>query len=179
MSGAEPRLCAMRNTRLAGSGVLVATLLSHGLAGAAPAAKVDLGGVPLVFGRDALPEAEWFDIMKPLGADGRREATAILRTQAAMYPRGWLAALGLTAMGVFAGLADETDDGYREFDEDLGGYPYFGVWNGKSALAMAYYTDGQLPLTFHHEVFHHIDAASGSSTDDDARFAAAIGGDQR
>ena len=136
-------------------------------------------GAEVVFARADLPRGSWFDIMLPLDADQQREALVILQTNAAMYPAGWLGDLGLAGFGVFAGLADKDGDGFRTYDEDLGGYPYYGVWNGADGIAMAFYTPSQLPLTFHHEAFHHIDEASGTSDDDDARFAKAIAGTER
>jgi S1-C subfamily serine protease len=168
---------------------LLAALLALG-AGARPARagkRIDAAvaalsaqtGTAVVFTRDGLPDGAWFDVMRPLSAAQQREGLAILQQQAAMYPAGWLGDLGLAGLGVFAGLADTRDDGYRTYDEDLGGYPYYGVWNGADGIAMAFYTPGQLPLTFHHEVFHHVDEASGSSADDDARFAKAIAGTAR
>ena len=135
----------------------------------------DASGAELVFSRADLPRGGWFEQMPELDAAQRVDAARILVAEARHYPAGWLGALGLHQVGVFAGLASSDGDGFRPWDDELGGYRYFGLWNGKDAIAAAYYTDGQLPLTFHHEVFHHVDGSDGSSADD-ARFARAIDG---
>ncbi|MCA9269498.1 MAG: hypothetical protein KDA41_13550, partial [Planctomycetales bacterium] len=77
-------------------------------------------------------------------------------------------------------------DGFRPFDAELGGYRYYGIWNGDSGIAAAYYTDGQLPLTFHHEIFHHVDGTRAGVNDasrffasDDGEFREAIAGERR
>lgn len=133
-------------------------------------------GAALVFERDELPAGTWYDAMPALDGDARLAAARLLVREAGNYPAGWLGRLGLTRVGVFAALVSETGDGFRPYDDDAGGYLYYGLWNGHDAIAAAYYGDGQLPLTFHHEVFHHIDGADGFA-DDDARFAAALAGD--
>jgi S1-C subfamily serine protease len=79
-------------------------------------------------------------------------------------------------VGLFAAVGSVRDDGFHTFDEGLGGYAYYGMYNGSDAVIGAHYTDGQLPLTLHHEWFHHLDATNGSRTDD-TRFAAALSAD--
>ncbi len=93
--------------------------------------------------------------------------------------------MGLRKIGIYAGLASPTGDGFRPWVERLGGYRYFGRWNGEHTIVAAYYSDEQLPLTLHHEVFHHVDATvdgarlASHSAADDQRFAAAIAGEDR
>lgn len=162
--------------------IVVASLLLA-LAGPAAADELsdlrrafrDASGAELVFTRADLPRGTWFEQMPELDAADRVAAARLLVGEARHYPAGWLGAIGLTRVGVFAGLASSDGDGFRPWDDDLGGYRYFGLWNGGSAIAAAYYSDQQLPLTFHHEVFHHVDGARGFR-DDDAAFAAAVDG---
>ena len=143
----------------------LAALVLVPLLAAAPARADDLAalsrefeswtGAALVFDRAELPTGRWFEQMPALAAKDRERAARILVVEARHYPKGWLATIGLRSVGVFAGLASDRGDGFRPWDDELGGYRYFGLWNGADAVAAAYYTDGQLPLTFHHEVFHH------------------------
>lgn len=166
---------------------------AHSAAHADPGANDDLAslvaafethtGAQLVFTSDEVPADGRFDVMLELDAERRREATRILIDEARRYPRGWLGAIGLSTVGVFDGLASSRGDGYRPWVDRLGGYRYFGQWNGADTVVAAFYTDEQLPLTFHHEVFHHVDATDGAArsddafTADDARFAAAVAGE--
>ena len=143
-------------------------------------------GARLVFRRADLPPGNYHDIMTSLSPERRLAAARILVREAEKYPRGYLRAIGFRAFGVFAACASREGDGYRPYLAELGGYRYFGIWNGRDAAAGAYYTDGQLPLTFHHEVFHHVDATMAGRTryrpfftSDDPRFQAAITGAKR
>lgn len=132
-------------------------------------------GVALVFDRAALPGRRWFPIMPALPPAQAADAARLLLAEARRYPAGWLGRTGLTRIGVFAGLAARADDGYRWWDDALGGYRYSGKWNGKDAIAIGYYSDWQLIQTFHHEVHHAIDTADGVGADD-PRFRAALDG---
>jgi S1-C subfamily serine protease len=144
-------------------------------------AFADQAGAELVFARDELPAGRWYDRMPALDRAQQVAAARILVDEARRYPAGWLGSLGLRRVGVFAALVSERGDGFRPYDDDRGGYLYYGLWNGADAVAASYYTDGQLPLTFHHEVFHHVDGHAGGDafTADDARFTAAIAGARR
>ncbi|TNF38565.1 MAG: hypothetical protein EP329_00160, partial [Deltaproteobacteria bacterium] len=142
-------------------------------------------GARLVFERGGLPEGAWYDKLPVLSERDRERAARLLLTEAEKYPAGFLGAIGVEAVGVFAACVSDDNDGYHSWDDTYGGYLFYGVWNGKNGIAAAYYTDGQLPLTFHHEVFHAVDAARDGVSDrvahftsDDARFAAAIAGDR-
>ncbi|MCC6620191.1 MAG: trypsin-like peptidase domain-containing protein [Deltaproteobacteria bacterium] len=148
-----------------------------------------LTGAELVWSRDALPDDVLFDRTPELPAARRAEAARILLDEAAKYPPRYFARMGLTRIGVFAACVSDTGDGFRPYDDDLGGYRYFGQWapgEGRGALIAAFYSAGQLPQTFHHEVFHHVDATVAGKVDytthfkgDDARFAAALEGKRR
>ena len=139
-------------------------------------------GARLVFSRDQLPADAGFDVMLELDAVRRLAAARIALAEAKKYPRGYLGAIGLQTIGIYEGLAAKTGDGFRPWSKRLGGYRYFGQWNGAQTIVAAYYSDEQLPLTLHHEVFHHVDATvdgvhdDGNSAADDGRFAAAITG---
>ncbi len=132
-------------------------------------------GATLVFSRGELPRGTWYDQMPELERAPQVAAARLLVAEAARYPAGWLGTLGLRTVGVFAALVNDRGDGFRPYDDAWQGYLYYGVWNGTDGIAAAYYSDGQLPLTFHHEVFHHVDGAAGFERDD-ARFAEATSG---
>ena len=141
-------------------------------------------GARLVFTRDEVPADAGFDVMLELAGARRIAAARLALDEAAKYPRGYLGAMGLETIGLYEGLASRKGDGYRPWVKRLGGYRYFGQWNGEDTIVAAYYSDEQLPLTLHHEVFHHVDATvqgtrdSSHSAADDVRFAAAIAGDE-
>ncbi len=161
----------------------LAPALAH--AGAAEDFFDYTGGVRLAFEAEALPKGHWFDELRPLDAEAREKAARIALTEARKYPPGYLRGVGLEVVGLFAACVSKSTDGFRPYEEALGGYRYFGMWNGRDAVVAAHYSDGQLPLTFHHEVFHHVDATrdgvtSRSTMDaDDHRFAAALDGTRR
>ncbi|PKN54822.1 MAG: hypothetical protein CVU56_24440, partial [Deltaproteobacteria bacterium HGW-Deltaproteobacteria-14] len=143
-------------------------------------------GARLVFDRGGLPDGAWYDQLPALSAERQLRAARLLLDEAAKYPRGYLGAIGVRAVGVFAACVSNDNDGFHSWDDTYGGYLYYGVWNGRDGIAAAYYSDGQLPLTFHHEVFHAVDATAGGVSDhdanfhaDDARFAAAVSGERR
>ena len=102
-----------------------------------------------------------------------------------MYPPGFFGEVGLKTVGVFDACASKTtSDRSRPYDRQLGGYRFFGVYNGADAIAAAFYSEGQLQLTFHHEIFHHVDSTVDGDTaawqlsSDDAFYLAAISGDR-
>ena len=134
-------------------------------------------GARLVFEDDRLPDGAWFEIKRELDEAGRIAAARIAIAEARNLPRGHLGKMGLEVIGVFEGLASHDGDGFRPWSKALGGYRYFGQWNGADAVIAAFYSDEQLPLTFHHEVFHHLDEAGDGFGDDDARLADALDGD--
>ncbi|HTM22464.1 MAG TPA: serine protease [Kofleriaceae bacterium] len=143
-------------------------------------------GAALVFRRAELPRADYYEIMPELEGSRAEAAAAIAVREVKKYPPGYLGDIGLRAVGIFAGLASKKGDGFRPWSQQLGGYRYFGMWNGNDALIGAYYTDEQLPLTLHHELFHHVDGTAAGRTDydedftdDDAAFRAAVDGRHR
>ncbi|MDV6032578.1 MAG: hypothetical protein F9B45_21330 [Phycisphaera sp. RhM] len=140
-------------------------------------------GATLVFHLDELPPGRYHDVLKPLDEPGKARAAAVCLQEAKMYPPRYLEEVGLKTVGVFAACASKnTSDRNRPYDEQLRGYRYFGVYNGSDAIAAALYSEGQLALTFHHEIFHHVDAtvdgetASWQLSSDDAFYRAAISG---
>lgn len=143
-------------------------------------------GAELVFRKAGLPSGHYYDRMPELSGRQQVSAARIALREIEKYPRGYLGAMGLSKVGIFDALVANKGDGFRPYNQQWGGYLYYGVWNGADAVVAAYYTDGQLPLTLHHEVFHHVDGTRHGTTDygryfraDDAQFAKAIAGKRR
>ncbi|MGB7343591.1 MAG: hypothetical protein WBD20_05230 [Pirellulaceae bacterium] len=141
----------------------------------------DYSGAELVFYRKDLPAGKYHDVLKPLDESRKNRAAVICIEEAKRFPQQYFAEVGLKKIGVFAACASKTTtDPSRQFDEQLGGYRYFGVYNGSDAIATSFYSEGQLALTFHHEIFHHVDStvdgntASWQLSSDDAFYQAAI-----
>lgn len=147
-------------------------------------------GVHLVFERKGLPvptrrEGAWYSILKPIEGARKVEALGLLTREMKVYPRGYLAAIGLKTFGLFAGCGGRVNDGFHAWSEELGGYAYLGMWDHRDAAIAAYYDQDGLVRTFHHEIFHHVDATRAGKTDDrryfaesKARLAAALSGKQ-
>jgi S1-C subfamily serine protease len=138
-------------------------------------------GARLVFEAADLPRGHYHDIMPALSAERRVAAARLALREVQKLPPGYLGAIGLKAIGIFAGCASKQGDGYRAYDEHLKGYRYYGIWNGNNGIAAAFYSEGQLALTFHHEIFHHVDATARGQTDishaiHDDRFHDALSG---
>jgi hypothetical protein len=172
--------------------VLLVVLTVLGLARGATAAEPDLGalcrqfeqysGAEIVFDRADLPSGRYYDVLEPLSASMKAEAAAVCLGEARKYPPGYFGEVGLKAVGVFAACVSKTGDRFRAYDNRLKGYRYFGIYNGIDAVAAAYYDNPQLPMTFHHEIFHHVDSTHRGTTEswqlssDDAVFKAALSG---
>jgi hypothetical protein len=145
----------------------------------------DYCGARLVFVADDLPEGAYHDSMPSLDEPGRVRAARIALREIRKLPPRYLEKMGLQAIGIFAACVSHQGDGFRPYDEELRGYRFFGIYNGKNALAAAYYSDAQLPTTLHHEIFHHVDATLRGETKHtrnftrDDRFQAAIFGEER
>lgn len=133
-------------------------------------------GAALVFEAEALPPGAWYDLEVPLEGDRRLWAAQIALGEARRLPPGYLADVGISTVGLFAAVGSKTNDGFHTWDDDLGGYAYYGM-SRPGGLVAAAYTEGQLPLTFHHEVFHAVDRTAGDAVTD-ARFLAAVSGEQ-
>jgi hypothetical protein len=148
-------------------------------------AFTDYSGAYLIFASKDMPEGVYHDRMPPLNDDGRLRAARIALREIRKLPPRYLEKMGLKAIGIFASCASNQGDGFRPYDEQLKGYRYFGIYNGKNALAAAYYTDTQLLATLHHEIFHHVDATLHGQTKftvnfvRDERFQAAVSGAER
>lgn len=142
-------------------------------------------GANLVFSREELPDGKYHDVMKPLPEKQRVEAALVCFEEVQMYPPGFFGRMGVKAIGVFAACASKTSTyALRPYDKGLGGYRYYGIYNGNNAIAVAFYNDGQLRMTIHHEIFHHVDSTIDGETarwqlsSDDAFYQAAISGRQ-
>ena len=122
-------------------------------------------GAQLVFQAAELPAGEYYEIMPELSEDRRLAAAKIACREAHKYPPGYLAAMKFKAIGIFQACASQTNDGFHPYDKALGGYRYFGLYNGRDAVVAAYYSDSQLPLTMHHEIFHHVDRHTSATLD--------------
>jgi hypothetical protein len=142
-------------------------------------------GSRLAFAAKDLPEGTYHDRMPSLEEDRRLRAARIALREIRKLPPRYLEKMGLKAIGIFAACVSNQGDGFRPYDEPLKGYRFFGIYNGKNALAAAYYTDTQLPATLHHEIFHHVDATIHGQTKytvhfvRDERFQAALSGAER
>jgi hypothetical protein len=145
-------------------------------------AFAEYSGARLVFAAKDLPEGTYHDAMPSLDAKGQLRASRIALREVRKLPPRYLEKMGLKAVGVFAACVSNQGDGFRPFDEQLKGYRFFGIYNGKTAVAAAYYSDAQLPATLHHEIFHHVDATLRGETKytinfvRDERFQAALSG---
>jgi hypothetical protein len=127
-------------------------------------------GARLVFVAQDLPEGSYHDRMPPLDEAGRLRAARIVLREVRKLPPHYLEKMGLQTIGIFAACVSNQGDGFRSYDEALRGYRFFGIYNGKNALAAAYYSDAQLPTTLHHEIFHHVDATRRGETKYTANF---------
>lgn len=148
-------------------------------------AFADYSGARLVFVAKDLPDGIYHDEMPSLNEEGQRRAAGIVLREIHKLPPRYLEKMGLKAIGIFAACVSRQGDGFRPYDERLRGYRYFGIYNGKNAVAAAYYSDTQLPTTLHHELFHHVDATLRGETKytanfaRDERFQAALSGKER
>ena len=142
-------------------------------------------GAELLFERTALRQGEFYDKMPTLTPKRALKAARLAVTEVKKYPRGYLGRIGLKKVAIFKACVSKSSDGFRRFEPALGGYRYYGMWNGSDAVVAAYYRDVQLPLTLHHEIFHHVDSSRSGQVarryfiDDDGRFEGAISGRQR
>jgi hypothetical protein len=144
----------------------------------------EYSGARLVFTVKDLPEGSYHDVMPSLDEKARLRAAQIALREVRKLPPRYLERMGLKAVGIFAACVSNQGDGFRPYDEELKGYRFFGIYNGKNALAAAYYSDAQLPATLHHEIFHHVDATLRGETKftarfvRDERFQAALSGEE-
>jgi S1-C subfamily serine protease len=140
-------------------------------------------GAKLVFEAKQLPPGQYHDSMPSLTAENQLAAARIAVDEIHKLPRGFLARIGMKGVGVFKACVSKTGDGFRPYDEKLKGYRYYGIWNGNNGLAAAYYTDEQLPLTLHHEIFHNVDRACSKEDEEpftrDERWQEVIEGTNR
>jgi hypothetical protein len=135
------------------------------------AAFTQYSGARLVFAVKDLPEGSYYEVMPSLAAPAQARAAHLVWREVRKYPPRYLEKIGLRTIGIFAACIARQGDGFRPYDEVLKGYRYFGIYNGRNAVAAAYYSDGQLPLTFHHEVFHHVDVTRPGRSGDTTLFS--------
>lgn len=138
-------------------------------------AFTDYCGAQLVFTVKDLPKGEYHDVMPLLDEKGQQRAARIALREVRKLPPRYLEKMGLKAIGIFAACVSRQGDGFRAYDARWKGYRYFGVYNGKNALAAAFYSESQLPTTLHHEIFHHVDATRRGET----KFTSAFHRDDR
>jgi hypothetical protein len=176
-----------RRDRAAGL-LLLLLLLGSATARADEAAELqaqfeDHTGIPLVFEKKALPPGPWYRVLVPLEPERKVEALKLVVREMKRYPRHYLKSVGLTVFGLFAGCGAKTNDGFHEWSESMKAYAYLGMWDDKNAALAAYYDEDKLVRTFHHEIFHHVDATRHGVPDlkkvyplAKARLAAALSG---
>jgi hypothetical protein len=147
------------------------------------AAFQDYSGAKLVFDAGDLPPGHYFDRLPSLPAAGQIEAARIAVAEAKKLPPNYLARVGFKTLGIFQACVSATGDGFRPYNHQWQGYVFYGVWNSRDGAAAAFYSSQQLPLTFHHEIFHHIDSTRQGVRDTgplakDERFRSAISGEK-
>lgn len=141
-------------------------------------------GVSLIFDRKNLSPGRYYDKLPALDLQRQARAAEILLEEGKKYPKGFLAKLDLKTIGVFGACVSLENDGYHVYDPQLGGYLWYGLYNFDQGIVAAYYNDAQVKLTFHHEIFHAIDAhlngkkSLSNYEEDNDRFTAAIRGEK-
>ena len=115
-------------------------------------------GGALVFSQSDLSGGKYYDALPPLSLERQLHAAEIALREVQKYPHGFLEKLGLKTFGVFEACISHTNDGYHAYDARYGGYRWYGLYNFEHGAVGAYYSDAQLPLTIHHEIFHAVDA---------------------
>jgi S1-C subfamily serine protease len=112
----------------------------------------------VVFSRQELSEGDYYDKLPLLPLDRQVKAAEIALREVQKYPAGFFEKIGLKTLGIFEACISNTNDGYHEYDSRYGGYRWYGIYNFNQGAVGAYYSDAQLPLTIHHEIFHAVDA---------------------
>lgn len=142
-------------------------------------------GARIVFSRNELAEGTYYDSLPPLPLERQVRAAEMAVREAQKYPKEFLAKIGLKTFGIFEACISHTNDGFHDYDPRYGGYRWYGLYNFGHGAVGAYYTDAQLPLTIHHEIFHAVDAhyrgekGTRHYESDNLRFSQAIQGDVR
>lgn len=142
-------------------------------------------GGKLVFSQGEISPGKYYDALPALSLDRQLRAAEIAVREVQKYPRGFLEKLGLKTFGVFEACISNTNDGFHAYDARYGGYRWYGLYNFDHGAVGAYYSDAQLPLTIHHEIFHAVDAHYLGDKDmrhyesDNAPFSAATLGERR
>lgn len=115
-------------------------------------------GGRVVFDREKLSAGEYYDKLPPLSLERQERAAEIALREVRKYPPGFFEKLGLKTFGIFEACISNSNDGFHAYDPLHGGYRWYGLYNFKHGAVGAYYSDIQLPLTIHHEIFHAVDA---------------------
>ena len=115
-------------------------------------------GGRVVFSREQLSEGEYYDKLPALSLERQVKAAEIALREVQKYPPGFFEKIGLKTFGIFEACIATNNDGYHEYDPRYGGYRWYGLYNFNHGAVGAYYSDTQLPLTIHHEIFHAVDA---------------------
>lgn len=118
----------------------------------------EYSGGRVVFDREKLSEGAYYDKLPSLSLERQERAAEIALRELQKYPRGFFEKLGLTTFGIFEACISNTNDGFHAYDPLHEGYRWYGLYNFKHGAVGAYYSDAQLPLTIHHEIFHAVDA---------------------
>lgn len=142
-------------------------------------------GGKLVFSKNELSPGSYYDLLPPLSLERQARAAEIAVREVQKYPRGLLEKLGLKTFGIFEACISNTNDGFHAYDARYGGYRWYGLYNFEHGAVGAYYSDAQLPLTIHHEIFHAVDAHHLGNKEmrhyesDNASFSSATQGEKR
>jgi hypothetical protein len=133
----------------------------------------------LLVSRKDLPSGLAYDTTVELTRAEQMPALRVLAEVVRQYPQGVFATINLRRMGLFGPCGDARGDGFRPWVEKLNGYRYFGRRTSDGILVCRY-SDSQMIHTFHHEVFHQVEAQvlEGNTRrrieEDDQRFERAI-----
>ena len=142
-------------------------------------------GGKIVFSRQELSEGTYYDALPALSLERQVRAAEIAAKELQKYPSGFFEKLGLKTFGIFEACISNTNDGFHVYDPKYGGYRWYGLYNFDHGAVGAYYSDAQLPLTIHHEIFHAADAHDQGAKgmlhyeSDNARFVIANTGQQK
>lgn len=145
----------------------------------------DHSGAALVFVERELAPGKYYDKLPTLEKALQIKAAEIAVREVKKYPPGLLKELDLKTFGIFAACISLDNDGFHAFDNRFGGYRWYGLYNMEHGVVGAFYTEAQLPLTIHHEIFHVVDNNLRGVRDfpkhyegDDAAFSQALRGER-
>lgn len=117
----------------------------------------EYSGASLVFMEQELAPGKYYDKLPTLDKALQMKAAEIALREVKKYPPGLLRELDLKTFGIFAACISSSNDGFHAYDNRFGGYRWYGLYNMEHGAVGAFYSESQLPLTIHHELFHVID----------------------